>query len=158
MEPITIRAFSELIDAVRSARTSFQKDDIWWRGQPMDKPLIPSVFRNLATDINIENRLRNDFQLKARSRYSACPDENDRAGWLFLMQHHGLKTRLLDWTSSILSASYFATNKDSTKRGSYMLLIRFSLIILFSLAILFMLETVGKSNSLFERPFRTKRN
>jgi len=78
-----------------------------FRGQAgADWRLVPSVFRDYTYDDERAFMVR--FRLEAPTRYSNCPFDGDFARWLFLAQHYGLPTRLLDWTYSPLYALYFA--------------------------------------------------
>jgi hypothetical protein len=80
-----------------------------FRGQSADFPLVSSLMR-LGHGPNelplIERNLLNNFKKYAHSEFQ--PDSSDW-DWLSLAQHHGLPTRLLDWTFSPFVALHFAT-------------------------------------------------
>lgn len=93
----------------------------WFRGQAVAAwPLLPWYFR--LDQPPSETTLLNRFRQNA-ARLIEAPARND-FDWMFLMQHYGAPTRLLDWSENPLTALYFSVNdfsKDQDDGALWML-------------------------------------
>ncbi|PZN73472.1 MAG: hypothetical protein DM484_22535 [Candidatus Methylumidiphilus alinenensis] len=106
--------------------TSQMGRDLFWRGHSDDSwKLRPSAYREGVLDT--ENNLSAHFYQRAPSRMVNPPKSDKFQSWLFLMQHHGLPTRLLDWSNSPLVALYFAVQSEPDKDGALVAMDPFSL-------------------------------
>jgi len=114
----SVATLSKFIYAVDQIHKSWNKDpnhqfDAWFRGHAdASWSLLPSLYRDHAVRDYGETHM-DDFKLKAHPYLAGVASEPATDwDWYFLMQHHGLPTRLLDWTEGALLGLYFAV-RDS---------------------------------------------
>lgn len=115
METIPIDSFKSLLDILTGS--DMDCGHVVFRGVSDSKnyTLLPSLGRideSILTHYGLEIsdyeiETFNNFKLRAISEITQQPQNEWE--WLALAQHHGLPTRLLDWTTNPLIASYFST-------------------------------------------------
>jgi len=111
--PVSVSSIEELISEVRGDYLSWETGTFpWFRGEPLgvETPLLPKLYRPRGDGkSHNENRLIQSFRIKAPSLgLMSTPPRANTDEWLFLAQHVGLPTRLLDWTEGLFIALYFA--------------------------------------------------
>ena len=101
---------SQLQEYIRFLDHYGDADDVLFRGQREDKPLIPKLGRLMPRDgvqlVDTERRMIDSFKRQALPFLVQQPQTE--WDWLCVAQHHGLATRLLDWTQNPLAALWFA--------------------------------------------------
>jgi FRG domain-containing protein len=124
----TFDSLPAFTDAVNRIVREWTPHDAEWYLQPWFRghadatwPLSPGLYRmtgasGIGADYYSEAQLLESFKLRA-PRYLERPPQSDWE-WLFIMQHYGLPTRLLDWTESALVALYFAVRDNDETRDA----------------------------------------
>ncbi|TXR59012.1 FRG domain-containing protein [Bacillus sp. AY18-3] len=121
--------WNEILEIVANFRRNSLGNWVWFRGHnDCDYKLDSGLFRvydnsnklGLNDYLRIEQRLGVNFKNQSSSFL-----KEDNWNMKFYMQHHGLKTRLLDWTDSFITSLYFAFDGwdyDSEKNACIWLL------------------------------------
>ncbi len=115
MESVRVKSWNDLVEATFadsfSQRLQRYRSPFAFRGMCADWPLTNSLQRlrhDVGTLGSIERAMFRNFKKYA---YADFEKNSSDWKWLAVAQHHGLPTRLLDWTFSPFVAMHFATNE-----------------------------------------------
>jgi hypothetical protein len=114
---IEISSLSEFVKQLET-RISDKKRIFLFRGQNIDKSLIPNIARHLfkSSREQDEKKMLNEFNIHSTQYLDYQPKNIIEK--MTIAQHYGIPTRLLDWTENALAALYFAVFKETENNNN----------------------------------------
>ncbi len=111
MTEIRLESWNQLLDELYAGSWNrdlnrFRSPYVYRGLSDMDYPLLTTLQRLGGNYASMENHLLRNFRKYAHRN---IVERDTFWDWVSLGQHHGLPTRLLDWTISPLVAAHFAT-------------------------------------------------
>lgn len=114
----SLKEYISFVEAWRENRSG----PVWYRGcGKTSHVLSPSLYRHEPSKA-IEDLMTMEKKLLSRFQQRSIPFLSRYMGnnweWLFLMQHYGVPTRLLDWSESPLMALFFGVTSANHTLGA----------------------------------------
>ena len=111
--PMMMQSLQSVIQIAQEVLRSWNtKQAPWFRGEPESKtPLVPRLYRREWD--RTENQIVQEFRSMGPIYGGMHVPRSNTNEWLYLMQHTGAPTRLLDWSAGLLPALFFALQEET---------------------------------------------
>ena len=116
MDHFQIDSFQDFLDTVDIVE---ENEIILFRGQYTNEPLLPKIARANPRQDSTENEKEMLKEFKRIASTFLTGNMVNEWDLIVYAQHHGMATRLLDWTTNPLAALWFSCMNEKSKEDSF---------------------------------------